>query len=295
MFGRRADGRRLSNLDPIVQFAPYVMVQRNDACNLVTDYIDYDPLAAYIRKRSKQGDKVSFMGLLIAAYVRAVSQHPDLNRFIMNSQIFARNEIVVSLTLLRNAKNKDSLDEALVKMKFEPDATIDEVEKEIDAKVKEAADEDENNGTVDFAAKLIHFRILMKLVVKLARLLDRYGLMPGWLYDVSPFHCSMYITNIASIGMPSIYHHLYNFGNTSIFLAMGKFERKLVSTKDGPALKTVIPIGLTLDERICGGASYAQGINVFKEMLANPELLEQRPEKVYTEVPMKSNRGGIKK
>lgn len=287
MFGRRADGRRLSNIDPIIQFAPYVMVQRNDATNLITEYIDYDPIASYIRTCSKQGKKVSFMALMIAAYVRTVSQYPDLNRFIMNSQVFARNQIVVSLTVLRNAKNKDVMDEALIKMKFKPDATLDEVTAEINDKLKDAVNEDADNGTVDFASKLIHFRVLMKLVVKFARLTDRYGLLPGWLYDLSPFHCSMYITNIASIGLPSIYHHLYNFGNTSIFIAMGKFEKQLITTKEGPSVKTVIPLGLTLDERICGGASYAQGIAYFKKCLADPAVLEKRPEKVNLETKMK--------
>ena len=287
MFGRRADGRRLSNIDPIIQFAPYVMTQRNDATNLITEYIDYDPIAAYIRKRSKQGDKISFMALMIAAYVRTVSQYPDLNRFIMNSQVFARNQIVVSLTVLRNTKDKANLDEALVKMKFQPDNTIDEVVKIIDEQLKDAVDEDGDNGTVDFTKKLVHFRLLMKLIVKFARFTDRYGLLPGALYDISPFHCSMYITNIASIGLPAIYHHLYNFGNTSIFLAMGKFEKQLTTTKDGPAVKTVIPLGITLDERICGGAAYAQGIAYFRKCLYNPEILETRPEKINLETPMK--------
>ena len=287
MFGRRADGRRLSKIDPIIQFGPYVMVQRNDATNLITEYIDYDPIAAYIRKRSKQGEKVSFMALMIAAYVRVVSQYPKLNRFIMNSQVFGRNQIVVSLTVLRNSKDKDIMDEAIVKMKFKPDNTLDEVTKIIEEQLKDATDDDAENGTVDFVNKLVHMRLLMKLVVKFARLTDRYGLLPGALYDISPFHCSMYITNIASIGLPAIYHHLYNFGNTSVFLAMGKFEKQLTTTKDGPAVKTVIPLGLTLDERICGGADFARCIAYYKKLLANPELLETRPESVKLEVPMK--------
>ena len=290
MFGHRADGKRLSNIDPIVQFAPYIMPQRNDATNLMTEYLDYEPMAAYIRKRGKEGSKVSFMALMIAAYVRAISQYPELNRFIMNSQVFARNQIVVSLTVLRNSKDKDVMDEALIKMKFQPDATIDEVVDEIERNLKDATDEDADNGTVDFAAKLVHMRILVKIVVKLARLLDRYGLLPGWLYDISPFLCSMYITNIASIGMHSIYHHLYNFGNTSIFLAMGKFEKHVATGKNGVEVKNVVPLGVSMDERICGGAGYAQGMTLFKNCLMNPEVLEKRPEKVNLEVPMKQDK-----
>ncbi len=286
MFGRRADGRRLSNIDPIIQFTPYIMTARNDASNQITVNIDYEPMADYIRTRSKQGVKITFMDLIIAAYVRTVSQYPEVNRFVMNRQIFARNQIVVSLTVLKNAKDRDSLDEDTIKMHFAPDATIDEVAQEVARMVAPAAN-DAADGTSDFAGKIVKIRPLVKFVVFLARVLDRYGLLPGWLYDLSPFHCSMFITNLASIGLPGMYHHLYNFGNTSVFLAMGKFEKQYINTKDGIKAKTVIPLGVNTDERICGGASYAMACGCFMKYINNPKLLEERPKTIRTEVDYK--------
>ena len=286
MFGRRADGRRLNNIDPIIQFTPYIMPTRNDASNQITVNIDYEPMADYIRTRSKQGVKITFMDLIIAAYVRTVSQYPEVNRFVMNRQIFARNQIVVSLTVLKNAKNRDSLDEDTIKMHFAPNATIDEVAQEVARMVTPAANDDAD-GTSDFAGKIVRIRPLVKFVVFLARVLDRYGLLPGWLYDLSPFHCSMFITNLASIGLPGMYHHLYNFGNTSVFLAMGKFEKQYINTRDGIKAKTVIPLGVNTDERICGGASYAMACGCFMKYINNPKLLEERPETIKTEVEYK--------
>ena len=280
MFGRRSDGRRLDHIDPIVQFMPYVMPTRNDAMNMITEYVDYDPIADYIKKRSKEGVKVSFTALVVAAYTRAIAEYPALNRFIMNKQVFARNTINASLTVLRNAKDKNNLDEALIKMTFKPDATIDEVAEQINRLTADAVDADADNGTADFAGKIIKFRLLVQLVVALARLMDRYGILPKALYDLSPFHCSMFITNVASIGLSTIYHHLYNFGNTSIFISLGKFERKAVPSHDGVQFKTVIPLGVVTDERICGGANYAQGLMYFKKLLLHPELLETRPEHI---------------
>ena len=287
MFGRRPDGRRLDNIDPIIQFTPYIMKTRNDASNLISEYVDYEPMADYIRKRSKEGTKISFMALIMAAYVRAVAEYPAMNRFIMNGQVFARNEIVTSLTVLRNSGDKSNTDEALIKIKFKPDSTIDEVAKEIDLKLQDAVKADGDNGTADFAKKLIRFRILVKLVVALARLLDRYGLLPKALYDISPFHCSMFLTNMASIGLPGLYHHLYNFGNTTMFIAMGKVEKQTFPTRDGFSSKAVLPLSVVVDERICGGAVYAQGFAYFKKMIEHPELLEQRPERINIETPYK--------
>ena len=280
MFGRRADGRRLDNIDPIVQIMLYIMIERNDAMNMLTLHLDYDPIMEYIRKRSLEGRKISFMSLIVAAYVRTVAEFPELNRFVMNKQIFARNIINVSLTVLRNQGDKKNMDEATVKMEYDPDATLDEVNEQMDELVKEATNPKADNATVDFASKLLKMRWLVKSVVAFARLCDRYGILPKFIYDVSPFHCSMFITNMSSIGLPGIFHHLYNFGNTTVFIALGKFERQPVFGKDGVTYKNVIPLGIVTDERICGGASYAQGFNYFKKLLQNPELLEQRPDHV---------------
>jgi len=284
MFGRRPDGRRLDHIDPIVQFMPFIMTNRNDAMNQVVQYVDYEPLAEYIKKRSKNGDRISFMSLIIAAYVRAVAEYPCLNRFIMNKQVFARNEITVALTVLRNAGDKDNLDEATVKGNFHPEDTVDDVDRQMNELLADAVKADGDNETADFAAKLVKCRPLVQAVVWMAKLLDRYGLMPKFIHQLSPFHCGMVITNMASIGMPAIYHHLYNFGNSSIFIAMGKFERQPVYTKDGVKHRNVIPLGIVMDERICGGAAYAQGMNYFKKLLENPELLEKRPERVNWDV-----------
>jgi len=284
MFGRRSDGRRLDNIDPIIQIMPYIMTKRNDAMNMVTQYVDYDPLANYIKKRTLEGHKISFMALIIAAFVRTVAEYPDMNRFIMNKQVFARNVINISLTLLRNAEDKSNLDEATVKVEFQPDATLDEVNDQLSALVKEASKPEADNDTVDFAKKLIKHRLLVQAVVAFARFCDRYGILPKFIYDISPFHCSMFITNMASIGMPAIYHHLYNFGNTSVFIAMGKFERQPVYTKDGVNYKNVLPLGVVTDERTCGGAAYAQGFNYFKKLLSHPEMLEKRPERINYDI-----------
>ncbi len=284
MFGRRFDGRRLDNIDPIVRFMPFIMKTRNDAQNMASVSVDYEPLAEYIKKRSKAGVKISFISLFVAAYVRVVCEYPEMNRFIINKQVFARKFISVSLTVLRNAHDKENLDEALVKMEFEPTSTIDEVSSQIDALLKDASNEEADNSTVNFANTLLKMRLLVSIVVGIARLADRYGLLPLWLEHISPFHCSMFITNMASIGMPPIYHHLYNFGNTSVFVAMGKFERRPLFTKDGTAYKTVVPMWLTTDERICGGASYARAFAYYKKLLENPELLESRPERVNTDI-----------
>jgi len=92
----------------------------------------------------------------------------------------------------------------------------------------------------------------------------------------------MFITNNASIGLMKVYHHIYNFGNTSLFIGMGKPNRyNTVDAQGKPVRKCTLPIGITADERVCGGATYARFFAVMNKHLKNPELLEVEPEQVF--------------
>ena len=133
-------------------------------------------------------------------------------------------------------------------------------------------------------AKLLLRPALANTVVFLARALDRYGVLPKYIMEASPFHTSLFITHMGSIGMPAVNHHIYNFGTTSLFLSLGSVERQTVIGSDGKAArKRYLPIGITADERICAGAMYARMVNRMMHYLNNPELLEAPPETVRFE------------
>ena len=101
MFGFRPEGRRIHDVDPIVAITPYLMPQRCDAQVFLSHDADYEPLMRYIAEKAREGHKITFMELLIASYVRGVSQVPETNRFIMNKQFYNRRELTASFTLLK--------------------------------------------------------------------------------------------------------------------------------------------------------------------------------------------------
>ena len=101
MFGHRPDGRRVKKLDPIVQITPYLMPMRCDAQVFLEHKADYEKLSRYIVRKSQEGEKITFMQILVAAYVRAVSNNPEVNRFIFNKQYYSRNNCSVSYTVLK--------------------------------------------------------------------------------------------------------------------------------------------------------------------------------------------------
>ena len=281
MFGRRPDGRRLKGVDPIVQITPYLMPMRCDAQVLLEHKVDFEQLTRYIGKKAAEGEKITFMNIIIAAYVRGISQNPQINRFIKNKQCFARNNISVSFTVLKE-RNHNS-EESTVRIEFDPTDTIFDVRDRMNAAV-EANRGESTEGTpfVDKLAKgVLAVPGLANVIVGLVRFLDRYGLAPGSLIMELPFYSSLFITNNASIGLHHVYHHIYNFGTVSAFFGMGSVLKEATVDANGKArMKRWLPIGITIDERITSGAHYAAFFADVVRCLNNPELLEQPPEKV---------------
>ena len=280
MFGYRPDGRRLSTIDPIVRITPDLMPMRCDAQVFLQHKLDYELMARYIASQSAKGERITFMNIIVAAYVRAVSQHPEVNRFIMNKQYYSRANCTVSFTMLKDPHDPE-MGETAVKIKFDPTDTIYDVRDRMAAVVEANRGIEQKNFADKLARGVLAVPGLATAVVALVRLLDRYGLCPGSLLDGLPFHTGMYITNNASIGLHHVNHHIYNFGSTGLFFGMGTVERSVtMDAKGNVKLKRWLPLGITADERVCSGAFYAGFFSTMLACLNNPEQLEMPPESV---------------
>ena len=255
MFGRRPDGRRVKGIDPVMRITPYVMPMRCDAQVFLKHRADLELLSRYIRRqKAEKNQKISYMQIIVAAYVRAISRNPEVNRFIMNKQLFARNNCSAAFTILKDPSDADK-GEAVVKIKFDLTDTLYDVRDRMEAAVA-ANRGDQPPG---FTEKLLTFLFAV----------------PGLATVIG-----MYITNTASIGLHDVNHHLYNWGNVGLFLGMGVPEKVAVAENGETRMKRYIPIGITADERVCSGAHYARFFSDVKQYLEHPELLEAPPEKV---------------
>jgi len=292
MFGWRADGRAIRGVDPIVMLTPYIMPTRVDAQVNIRLNLDFDVMTQYIRRKREEGIAITYMGLILAAYVRTVAQYPELNRFIMNKRLYARNHLCVSFVTLKKS-NDEQIEESVVKLEFDPEDTIFDVSQKLDAAIEKTRAPKDKNRTDVLARFLLSVPLLPNIVVGLARLLDRYGLMPALIHKASPFHTSLFISNMASIGMNYIYHHIYNFGTTGVFVSMGKTESDVRVNADGSCRsQRIMPLGVVVDERICSGGVYSRAFGFLRSALAHPETLEERPPDVKFETKMSRRSGG---
>ena len=280
MFGRRHDGRRVKDIDPIVAITPYIMPMRCDAQVFLRHRADMEAMSRFMRKQKlEKGERLSYMAIVIAAYVRAVSSNPTINRFIMNRQYYSRNNCSVAFTLLNNPDNIDD-GETVVKICFDLTDTVFDVRDRVEAAIAANRGVKEKNLMDKIAGGALKVPGLPAFIVGLVRFLDRFGICPAFLIDEMPFHVGMYITNMASIGLHEVNHHIYNFGNVSLFFGMGTAEKVAVVENGQTRMKRYLPIGITADERVCAGAHYAKFFNDMRRYLDHPELLAVPPETV---------------
>lgn len=283
MFGRRKDGRVLREIDPIIALTPYLMPMRCDSQVFLNYRLDYEKMARYIVEQGGKGNRITFLELLIAAFVRVASEIPEVNRFVSNKRLYARTQLTVSFVALKDTAKEGDIEENTVKCYFDPRDTIYDVAERVAAAIEDARKEEADNSTMK-VAKLLLNPILANTVVHLARFLDRYGIMPKYILNASPFHTSLFLTHMGSIGMPAVNHHIYNFGTTSLFFSMGSIQRVPEAGPDGKVVrKRYMPIGITADERICAGAIYAKMVARMIDLINHPEQLEVPPETVRFE------------
>lgn len=261
-------------MDPIQKIMPYIMKTRTDSMNMFEDLIPCSSMDDYIAKMETQGITVSYMHILIAAMVRTLALRPRLNRFVMNGKIYTRPKIWVSF-MVHETLREDS-NEVTVKLCFEGTETIQEISQVInDAIARETGKKRTKNATDKLVARLLNLpTFILQFVVNVLMFMDRHNCLPKAIIELSPFHTSLFVTNLKSLGINHIYHHVYNFGTTGLFLAMGKEKKRPVVVGNELAIRKQMGIGLVTDERFCDGLYFARSLKKFKRFLENPYLLE---------------------
>lgn len=269
----RKDGKRVKNADPMYTIVPYIMNKRYDSMNMINLDIPVDPIKEYIKEKRSQGLYVSHLSVIIASYLRAVAHYPLLNRFIVNCMIYARNDIDCAMVVLKDEDGE--MEGTMSKIRLEEEDTIFTVNDKLTKYIDRNREAKNKNSTDRMIKKLLAFPGLARTGVGLFKFMDKHGLLPSKVIDASPFHTSFTITNLASLRTNYIYHHIYEFGTTSVFIAMGNTREVPFKTKDGVIFRTCIPLGVVMDERICSGHYYAEAFKCMKRYLDNPRLLEK--------------------
>ena len=283
--GDRIDGRRLRSLNGFYNFIPFIMPTRNDALNYYEQSFEITNADRWFRKQRVNGYKgIGMLHLLIAAYVRACAYLPGLNRFVVGNRVYAHNDVEIVMAVKRSL----SIDatETTIKVPFKPTDTIYDVYNKMNEAIDSVKSSDEENGTEEFANKFAALpRVIISFLIWLIRVADYLGLLPKKLLDVSPFHGSMIITDLGSLGIGPIYHHIYNFGTLPVFVSFGAKRHVHELDRHGNVVERKYVDGkFVLDERTVDGHYYASAFKLITRFIADPSLLEVPPQKVNEDI-----------
>ena len=285
-WGDRADGRLIRSTPAIDRIGPYIMVNRTGANNLFSETVEISEMEKYVRRKRQEGlTGFGITHVIVAAYVRTIAKYPALNRFVAGQKVYSRGEDIVLSMTVKKELALDSPDTD-IKVHLNPHDTAEDVYRKFNAQV-EAAKNTSLDSDMDNTAGILSVipGIVLKFVVWLLKTLDYFGLIPGFLLEISPFHGSAYFTSMASLGIQPVYHHLYDFGTIPVFCAFGR-KRRATELVDGEMVtRKYVDMKFNLDERICDGYYYASLLKHFVRILKKPDVLDQPPAAVERDIP----------
>ena len=275
-WGDRKDGVWLKDIPAMNRLMPGLMPDRiaNEA-HISVD-IDLRPMNEYLAKlnEGRTEDKYTFFHLISAAIGKAFILRPKMNRFIVGTRMYQRRNVTIGFTVKK--KFNDHAEEALAFFTYDPKETLESYHEKIMAQIhltKSDVEKDTSTGAMDIICKLPQW--VITLIVKFVLWLDKHGWAPDFLIGSDPNHAAIFLSNLGSIGLEAGYHHLVNWGTNSCFIVVGKKYMKAEYDKDGNVdVHEVIPLGITLDERIADGYYYSGTVALVKELLEHPQLLE---------------------
>ena len=274
--GDRKDGRLLRELDSLHFITGIIYPNRCDNEAYISVKVDLTAMNAYLaRKNEEEKDfPYTMLHIVVAALEKTITLRPKLNRFIVNSNFYQRNEVSAAFVVKKQFSDKGA--EALAFLHGKETDTVTEVHDYIRRQVTECRSEkvDASTAGMDMFNKMP--RWMGKAIVRFLMFLDRHGWVPSDLIATDPYYSSVVISNLGSIKLKCGYHHLTNWGTCSLFCIIGEKKKSPFINEDGTvAMRETLELGLTIDERLADGYYYSKSVRLLEYLLTHPEELEK--------------------
>ena len=276
-WGDRRDGLWVRDLPGLNAVIAFLWPRRTECEAYLQQTIDVTELLHFIEKKNAEHPeyKTTLFHCVVTAIFRMLNERPKMNRFVQGGRTYERDEITAGFVAKR--KFTDHSEESLMLLTAQAEDTIDTVSKKIIGDVKEARERKETAGIDNILDILGAFpRPFLWAFIRFIRTLDYWGKVPRALTDGDMNYASVSITNLGSIKCPSVYHHLGNYGTTSVFVSIGTIHKEQLVMEDGSLqIRDVVDLGVTVDERIADGFYFARSWKLVKHICAHPELLDK--------------------
>ena len=276
-FGDRKDGKLLRNVDSMHFIMPIIYPNRCDNEAFIMETLDLGNQDVFLEKKNASDPeyKYNLFQCLVTAALKTITLRSKMNRFIANRNLYQRNEVSAAFTVKQVFS--DEGDEVLAFIHSKPENTLDDIHDEIGRQLKKLRQKNATDPSTD-AMNLFNKipRVISKTAVRFMCFMDRHGWVPSSLIETDPYYSSVVLSNLGSLHLQSGYHHMTNWGTTSVFITIGEAKMVPVLQEDGSVENHhQVDCGFIIDERVADGYYYAKTIKLFKFLIENPELLDR--------------------
>ena len=275
-WGDRADAYRIRDIDGVHFYMAYLMPKRTEAEVYINQKIDVTELLEYIKEKNRTGErKVTMFHCMIAAVARTIKMRPLLNRYLSGKRYYMRRDISMGFTIKK--KFLDHAEESLMIYRPKGNDNVCTICDRLSPQIKEAKKEDGGQHVDDLLNIIKKLpKPIMTLFMAFLNFADVHGLMPKTFSSVDTNYCTVLLSNLGSIKCDAVYHHLNNFGTNGIVITIGEIHKEWMIDDHGEgAVRDVVSIGVTLDERIADGFYFARSLKLIKYLFKNPSLLDK--------------------
>lgn len=257
----------------------HIMRGRNESVIFYDTQIDLTNTIKFLEeynKDKKEEEKLTLFQIFLAACLRTITYRYKVNRFVSGRRLWQRNRIHFNFVV--NKEKTEESEEVNATIEFDPFDNLADVQRRVHEKIYEARhEENPNQEDVDFFGGLP--RWLIKLIFDVIRWLDEHNLHAYGLLKDNPLWCSLFIAHLGSIGRKSVYHHLFEMGNASMLITIGKIRKAQIIDEetDEVSIRKVMDLKVSIDDRIASGIYTGPSIDMLVDLVENPEPLLEKP------------------
>ncbi|MBO4537246.1 MAG: 2-oxo acid dehydrogenase subunit E2 [Erysipelotrichaceae bacterium] len=277
--GDRHDGTLAASGDPIHAIMPYIFGERADNEAVLFDNFDVSEVDRYLERKNgeKPQYKYTYFHVILAALAKVCYMKPKMNRFIIGNRYYQRKDISFCF-IAKNKMTENSAESVLIITADDNDVPIcQQIHDKICAEVYKIKTEeavDDTSQQLQWISKIP--RPILKAFIRLLFWLNANDKLPKALATVDPYSSSCFVSNLGSIRMSAVYHHLINWGTNSIFALINQAKKIPFFNDDGSyEMRNAISMGFTIDERIGDGFYFARALELLKDILLHPDILDQ--------------------
>ena len=269
----RPDGELIRDVAPVRAIMPYLMPGRTESFVLHEMTVDLTRtlpfLEAWNARRPEGAPKATLFHLVLHCLAQTLHERPGLNRFVRGGRFYQRRGVFLSFAAKKRFDEGAPL--VTVKAEFPSGVAFAESVARVSAGVGEG-----RTGPARPVDKETHLLtrlpgFVLRAIVAVGRLLDRWNLMPRQMIETDPLYCSVFVANLGSVGIDRTWHHLFEWGTAHLFCVLGSTKKHLFIEGEAPVVRDAVQLFWTFDERANDGFYCMTALKRFQALLENPE------------------------